>query len=75
MVKRSVGEHLARRGVLAGAAALVAGALAKASERVARAAGNGAALTMGNNDDATNAPTSQDARSCAAAWLAAAPML
>ncbi|HLH24214.1 MAG TPA: hypothetical protein VK066_16960 [Chloroflexota bacterium] len=48
-----------RRGVLAGVAAVVAGALAKASERVAQAAGNGAALTMGNNDSTTNNPTNQ----------------
>jgi hypothetical protein len=47
-----------RRGALAGVAALVAGALAKASERVAQAAGDGAFLTMGNNDSTTNNPAS-----------------
>ena len=50
---------MARRGVLAGLAAGVAGMSAKASERVAQAAGNGAALTMGNNNSTTNAPTEE----------------
>ena len=46
-------EGIARRGALAGLAALVAGGLAKASERVAWAAGNGSPLTMGNNNGTT----------------------
>jgi hypothetical protein len=57
---------VARRGVLAGVAALVAGVLSRASERVALAAGNGTALTMGNNDDATNAPTNETRLVCGA---------
>src|SRR4051812_34638748 len=43
-----IGEGVARRGLLAGAAALVAGVLAKASERVAQGA-NGDVLTAGGN--------------------------
>src|SRR4051794_6089709 len=49
--------RLARRGMLAGVAVALGGLLTRAGERVARAAGNGAALTMGNNDDTTNAPS------------------
>jgi hypothetical protein len=52
---RSAG--IARRGALAALMAAVAGVLAKASERVAQAAGNGSPLIMGNNDNTTNNPT------------------
>ena len=45
--------------MLAGLAAVVAGVLTRAGERVAQAAGNGAALTMGNNDSGTNNPTNE----------------
>ena len=50
---------VARRGILTGIGVLVAGILTRAGERVAQAAGNGASLTMGNNDDTTNAPTNE----------------
>ena len=43
---KRAGTGLARRGILAGAAALLAGVLARASERVAQAA-NGDALIIG----------------------------
>src|SRR5690349_4600164 len=45
-------RHLARRGILAAASAVVAGLLAKASERVAGAT-DGSALIVGQNNTST----------------------
>ncbi|HLH21172.1 MAG TPA: hypothetical protein VK066_01515 [Chloroflexota bacterium] len=60
--------RMARRGVLAGVAAVVAGALARASERVARAT-DGSPLVVGQNNTAT--ATTQLTRSNANAPAAA----
>ena len=59
MAERGPNGAVRRRGLVAGAAAVLAAALAKATERVARAAGDGSPLTMGNNDFTTNSPASQ----------------
>jgi hypothetical protein len=54
--QRQARGSVARRGVLAGLVALVAGALAKASERVAQA-GDGSTLVLGSNANQANNET------------------